>query len=519
MRQSTQIGLLLLLLLAVGPLSAQNDLVADTLSTRFTLLTQLLQAGNYEQAQIEAEGYRDFLRRNRLAISPTALVLISNVYKANSDERSATRLLADAELDARKDPNYETKVALLDKLVAEYRRWDLPDQALTCHKLLTIAQDTIAARQRRAEHNNIKVKLDSISRVREQEMLEYNDYFHIERSKGMLWAGIVALMFIALLVAYYLNTDRWRKHLERKELEWDMMRTNLRREAEEQAIAQAVEAAQTAVAVPPPPDPYQLYQGSKPEQVALLIEPNRQVVLYMKSLLSDRFQIETAASPNEGLQMANDLLPDLIVCDAVLNGRTGIEIARQIKLSERTNHIPVVLLTDKFGNEGKLDALRAGADVWFTRPVIDNEFDASVQRLLDARKLKHEQFNRFMQLYFTENRIPIEDPFLLRSVQMIEQNLAAPDFMADDIARKLQMTKAHFAKKLKVLTGKEPVQFIREMRLEKAKVLLEKRAGNPQAIAELVGFTSPGTFALAFKEYFGENTLLLYVPPPQNRLY
>ncbi|MBK8425726.1 MAG: helix-turn-helix transcriptional regulator [Lewinellaceae bacterium] len=176
-----------------------------------------------------------------------------------------------------------------------------------------------------------------------------------------------------------------------------------------------------------------------------------------------------------------------------------------------------MLLTDKFGNEGKLDALRAGADAWFTRPVIDDEFDASVQRLLDARKVKHEQFNRYMHLYFTENRITIEEPFLSNTMQMIEHNLADPDFMADDIARKMQLTKTHYVKKLKVLTGKEPVQLIREMRLEKAKILLEKRAGTPQAISELVGFSSPGTFALAFKEYFGENTLLLYAQTP-NRL-
>jgi CheY-like chemotaxis protein len=511
--------LVLALLLAALPSFAQDKAVADTLNTRLTLLIQLSQSGNHEQAQVEAEGFREFLKRHRVPISPKALTLISNIYKANSDDRSATRLLSDAELDARKDPNPETKAALLTALVRECRRWDLPDQALTCQQLLTVAQDSITARQRRAELIGLQARVDSMAVTRKKEMLEYERFFHIERDKAMMWVGIVALAFVGLLFAFYRNTDRWRKLLEKKELEWDMMRTNLRREAEEEAMAQvvqAVEANQNAVAAPPPaPDPYQLYHGPKPAQVALLIEPNRQVVLYMKSLLSDRFQIETAASPSEGLQMANDLMPDLVVCDAILNGRTGIEIARQIKLSERTNHIPVVLLTDKFGNEGKLDALRAGADAWFTRPVIDDEFDASVQRLLDARKVKHEMFNRFMQLYFTDNRISLDDPFLLRSVHMIEQNLADPDFMADDIARKLQLTKTHYAKKLKVLTGKEPVQLIREMRLEKAKVLLEKRAGTPQTIAELVGFTNPGTFALAFKEYFGENTLLLYLPPPR----
>ena len=517
MRRLTVYLFSVMLLCAVRSLSGQDKAVTDTLNTRLTLLKQLSQSGSYEQAQVEAEGFREFLKRHKLPITPKILTLISGIYKANSDDRSATRLLSDAELDARKDPNPETKAALLSALVNECCKWDLPDQALTCHQLFIVAQDSVVARQRRAAALGIRVKLDSIEVRRKQEMAEQSGFYHIERDKGLIGGLIVGLTFLALLFAFYRNTDRWRKLLEKKELEWDMMRTNLRREAEEQAFTQvveAVEAAQTAV-VAMPPDPYLLYHGPKPEQIALLIEPNRQVVLYMKSLLSDRFQIETAASPSEGLQMANDLLPDLVVCDAVLNGRTGIEIARQIKLSERTNHIPVVLLTDKFGNDGKLDALRAGADAWFSRPVIDDEFDASVQRLLDARKVKHDQFNRFIQLYFTDNRIPLEDPFLLRTVQMIEQNLADPDFMADDIARKMQLTKTHYVKKLKVLTGKEPVQLIRELRLEKSKVLLEKRAGTPQAIAELVGFTNPGTFSLAFKEYFGENTLLLHMPPRQ----
>jgi DNA-binding response OmpR family regulator len=254
-------------------------------------------------------------------------------------------------------------------------------------------------------------------------------------------------------------------------------------------------------------------QGPEPDQIALLIEPNRQVVLYLKSLLSDRFRIETARTAIEGLQMASDMLPDLVVCDALLNGQSGIEIARQIKLAERTNHIPVVLLTNKFGNEGKLDALRAGADVWFTRPVIDDEFDASVQRMMDERKLRHDDFVRFVHLYFTDSRIPASDPFTQFTVEYIEQHLGNPDFIASEIAKNLQMSNTHFTKKLMVLTGKEPVQLIRELRLEKARVLLEKRAGTPAAISELVGFSNPGAFSLAFKDYFGENTLLLYSFP------
>lgn len=510
--------ILALLFCAQQAAFCQGKAVQDTFNTRLALLVQLSQSANYEQAQVEAEGFREFLKRQALPITPKALTLVSGIYKANADDRSATRLLSDAELDARKDPNPETKAALLSELVKECRKWDLLNQALTCQQLYSVAQDSINVRKTRTHLHGMRQKVDSIATLREQELAGQAQFFHLEKDKALAIGGVGMLIFFALLFSNFRMNDRWRKLLEKKELEWDMLRTNLEREAEDKALAQAVEAAesaQTAVVNAPPPDPYMMYHGPKPEQIALLIEPNRQVVLYMKSLLSDRFQIETAATPSEGLQMANELLPDLVVCDAVLNGRTGIEIARQIKLSERTNHIPVVLLTDKFGNEGKLDALRAGAEAWFTRPVIDDEFDASVQRLLDARKVKHEQFNRFLQLYFTDARTQLDDPFLIRSVQMIEENLADPDFTADTIARKLQLTKTHYTKKLNVLTGKEPVQLIREMRLEKAKILLEKRAGTPQAISELVGFTSPGTFALAFKEYFGENTMLLHMPPRQ----
>lgn len=517
MHRIHRIAFLLLFCLSAPSLHGQSGAVLDTLGTRLTLLVQLSQSSNFEQAQVEVEFLRDFLKRNRLPISPRALGLMSGIYMANQDQRSAESLLGDASLDAQKDPNPASKAALLKALVLECGKWKLPELALKSQQLLSVAQDSIALRERRQETRGMQQLYDSLATLRQLELAENGKYLHIEREKAWLYGVLGGLFLLTILVWAFRSDSRWRKRLEKKELEWDIMRANLAHDANENILTAVVEATQSTQEVVKSTDPYTVYQGPKPEQICLLIEPNRQVVLYLKSLLSDRFQIETANTPAEALEMASEMLPDLVVCDVLVNGHGGIEIARQIKLSERTNHIPVVLLTDKFGNEGKLDALRAGADAWFTRPVIDDEFDASVQRLLDTRKQKHEQFNRFLQLYFSENRVQIQDPFLLQTVQMIEHNLANPDFMPDDIARKLQLTKTHYVKKLKVLTGKEPVQLIREMRLEKAKVLLEKRAGTPQAISELVGFSSAGSFGLAFKEYFGENTLLLYSLPP-NRL-
>lgn len=500
--------LLLLMSACLPAVFAQQATLRDSLNQRLDLLRALVQSANYEQAQVEAVGLRQFLRRQRVLCPAEAVPLLSGVYQHNKDEQSAWLFFNEAEVDAHRDANPETKAALLGALVTAYRNWQLPDRALVVQQMLYTVQDTLSARTQRNEIATLRHSMDSMQQMLTLEQARQNNTVTIQRDRAYLLAGSVALVFLLLLLANYRAAQRWKARIDRKELEFDMMRAKLVHNSSIQAAEAGAFAVKQASAENKSPLPPTL-QGDRPDKTALVIETNRQVVLYLKSLLSDRFQVEVADNANEGLHKAGDLLPDLIVCDAVLNGKTGIDIVRQIKLSERTNHIPVILLSERHGNDGKLDALRAGAEAWFTRPVLDTEFDASVKHLLDTHLEQHEQFSRFLHFYFTDRPQTLPDPFLLRAVQTVETNLADPDFMADELARKLQMTKNHCFRKLKTLTGKEPMQLIREMRLEKAKVLLEKRAAPPQVIAELVGFSNPGTFALAFKEYFGENTLLL----------
>lgn len=502
-----------LFMLYACDLGAQDIVVRDSVGNQVALLRKLAQSGNFEQAQLEAVALREYMESQSVLLNPGILTLLSDIFRANLDDRSIAQLLSDAESDARNMQDYSEKIALLEAMVRECRKWLLPERAFNVQTLVMAARDSQYMLSLRALEADMQLRADSAAMQRGVEVAQDKQFLKIERNAGLAFGGGLLLSFIVLLVSLLRNNARWQKMLSKRELEWEIEKGNLRKEYEETAAVQVIAATRAVTSAEAQRPVLSFPQGPEPDQIALLIEPNRQVVLYLKSLLSDRFRIETARTAIEGLQMASDMLPDLVVCDALLNGQSGIEIARQIKLAERTNHIPVVLLTNKFGNEGKLDALRAGADVWFTRPVIDDEFDASVQRLMDERRLRHEDFVRFIHLYFTDNRIPAPEPFLQYTVEFIEKNLGNPDFMASEIAKNLQLSNTHFTKKLMVLTGKEPVQLIRELRLEKARVLLEKRAGTPNVISELVGFSNPGAFSLAFKDYFGENTLLLYSFP------
>jgi len=505
--------LVLLFCAAGGSVFAQNRVIQDSLKLRLDMLSTLVQSGNFEQAQVEAESFKGFLARYKLPLPAGSIGVLSNIYQANRDSASAFALLAAAERDVRLNPNFSYRAEMYGQIAAAYERWRQPARAIVTLRSLSVVKDSLAARAMVEHSLTLQHEVDSLQALRLAEGYGNPDMIKMGKRDALMIAGGIALLVLLLLVAIFRTSSKWRKKMQQRELEMEIERANDKL-AFEQMLASSIPAPVAAKAAADPLEFTPDNVGS-PEKIALLVEPNRQVVIYLKSLLSDRFRVETAFSANEGLQRAADLLPDLIVCDAVLNGKTGIDVARQIKLSDRTNHIPVILLSDRYGNEGKLDALRAGAEAWFTRPVLDDEFGATVSRLLDARKDNHDRFARVLHLWFTDHREMLDNRFLGQTMQLIEQNLSDPDFMADDLARKMQLPRHHFVKKLGVLTGKEPVQLIREMRLEKAKILLEKRAGTPQAIAELVGFSNPGTFALAFKEYFGENTLLLNNPPPR----
>jgi CheY-like chemotaxis protein/AraC-like DNA-binding protein len=512
-----------------SPVALHSQAWQDSVRAQTRLLTELSQSENLEKAVVEAGKLRVLLIRQKIACPPATAALLSSIYHRTRNETGALRFLEELEAETRRDRNVFTKSQLLSVLVKEYTRWQLPEKALFIQQQLTVVQDSIAARHVKAEQARSKRQLDSLQRMHEATNASAKDMVMMERDRALLLGGILGLIFLALLITNARTNDRWRKKMDTRELEMEIQLSTLRgnntyiepptqteperetRTAIDNPVNETTTVVEAVAATVPLLRANPTGMG-EPTQLALLIEPNRQIVLYLKSLLSDRFLIETVANGSEGIHKANNMLPDLIICDALLNGKTGIDVARQIKLAERTNHIPVILLTEKFGNEGKLDALRAGADAWFNRPVLDDEFDGQVNRLLAAQKDRHAMFGRVVHFYFTPNRIEADNPFLHEIMRMIEQNISDHDFTADAIARKLQMPNTLFVRKLKALTGKEPVQLIREMRLEKAKILLESRAAMPQVIAELVGYSNPGAFSLAFKEYFGENTLLLQMP-------
>lgn len=510
-----QIIIALLCLVTAVPGFSQNPNWRDSLRARTGLLREHIQDQNYEAAQIEADELRQFLQLRHTVYPPSALTLISAVYLHNRDTESALAALSEAATVVALDPDPETKAALLVTLQKEYERWGALKEAASAQQLLSATQDSILARKMNAKTRLLEEQIDSLSILLENKQRNDASQIVFERTRWYVLLGAVGSLLLALVLWQRLSVRRWRQRWERQEQSWALQTASAELPLPGSTTPMALAPEKSAVVQVEPVTAYQSpkydawLNGDKEMPVALVVENNRQIALYVRSLINTHYQVEMVGSSTEALKRVHELLPDLIVCDAQININEGIDLIRQVKHSDKTSHIPVLLLSRNYGNEGRLDSLRAGADAWFTRPVQSDEFNGIIQELIAEQKQRQEDFNRFLQLYFTSHRPELDDRFLLEVVQHIENQMGNPDFMPDEIARRLQMSNPHFVRKLRALTGKEPAQLIRELRLEKAKYLLEQRVGTPQAISGMVGFSNPGIFSMAFKDYFGDNTTLL----------
>lgn len=93
--------------------------------------------------------------------------------------------------------------------------------------------------------------------------------------------------------------------------------------------------------------------------------------------------------------------------------------------------------------------------------------------------------------------------FLQNVREAVEANLDDENFSVVELSKKIGMSRSQLHRKLSALTGFSPNEVIRNMRLERAKQLLEKKTGTVSEIAFLCGFNSPAYFIRCFKENFG----------------
>ena len=239
---------------------------------------------------------------------------------------------------------------------------------------------------------------------------------------------------------------------------------------------------------------------NKKRPTVLLVEDNEDFRFYLKDNLRESFRMIEACNGKEGWQKALALHPDLIVSDISMPEMNGLELCEKIKNDSRTSQIPIILLTALINEEDQMKGLESGANDYLTKPFNFEILHFKIKNLLAMQKSFKSTYSKQIDVHVKADEIQsVDEKFLASTLTFIEKNLQNSNFSVEELSRLMNMSRVSLYKKVLLLTGKTPVEFIRYIRLEKAKHLLETSQLNISEICYKVGFNTPKYFTKAFK--------------------
>jgi len=239
--------------------------------------------------------------------------------------------------------------------------------------------------------------------------------------------------------------------------------------------------------------------------LALIIEDNVDVSHYLKTCLTGKYQTIHSVNGEIGIETAFEKVPDIIICDVMMPVKDGFEVCSTLKTDERTDHIPIILLTAKVTMKDKLAGLSYGADAYLTKPFVKAELLTRLDQLVLLRKKIMQKIDDDSLSKLLKKRA--EDPetkFLQKTIKIIHEEISNHSFGSSlQLSNKMHLSESQIYRKLKAITGKSTAVFIRSVRLQKAKEMIQTTDKTISEIAYDVGFNDPSWFSRAFKEEFG----------------
>ncbi|MDE5585833.1 MAG: response regulator [Muribaculaceae bacterium] len=236
--------------------------------------------------------------------------------------------------------------------------------------------------------------------------------------------------------------------------------------------------------------------------VALVVDDNPDMTDMLKFELEADFEVLTASDGNEALKILEATTPAIILTDLMMPGMDGIELCRRLKSDPATVSIPLIILTAKHDLGVKIEGLTLGADDYITKP-----FNLDVLRLRMKRLIELTAKGATRTLVEPEPEAiritPLDEKFIEKAMKYVSDNIDSSHLSVEELSDHLGMSRVRLYKKIKQITGKTPIEFIRIIRLKRAAQLLRESQLNVSEIAYRTGFNNPKVFSKYFKEEFG----------------
>src|SRR6266700_2281867 len=155
----------------------------------------------------------------------------------------------------------------------------------------------------------------------------------------------------------------------------------------------------------------------------LVVDDNPDMAELMRELLASRgYDVVTVRDADEAEIEVRRHLPDLILSDVVMPGRSGYELCHQLKADPDTRLIPFLLNTGLSDREDKVKGIEAGADDFLNKPIFPAELSARVKSLLKLKEFTDELETAESVLCTLGLSVESRDPYTEGHCERLAQN-------------------------------------------------------------------------------------------------
>lgn len=211
-----------------------------------------------------------------------------------------------------------------------------------------------------------------------------------------------------------------------------------------------------------------------------------------------------------GVQQAQELLPDVVICDIVMPQLDGYDVLTTLRQDPKTAIIPFIFLTGKITKAERRQGMKLGADDYIIKPT-------TVEELLEAIAARLEKQAILRQCYAVLSqpaREPVPAPAtppksifpsipqLKKVFDFIEANYHQPIALSD-VAQATGYSRAYLTNLVASQTGQTVNRWIVERRMAEARCLLQQSAQSVEQIAAAVGYQTTCHFFRQFRQHHG----------------
>jgi YesN/AraC family two-component response regulator len=211
--------------------------------------------------------------------------------------------------------------------------------------------------------------------------------------------------------------------------------------------------------------------------------------------LSEQYNIITASEGNEAFRLLKGKQADLVISDVMMPGMNGLEFVGKLRKKTEYQHLPVIFLSAKNHELDVETGLSTGADIYLTKPIQSKLLLSQIAAVLRREKILSDG---------SINNQKSEENELMRQIrEIVYRQMANPSLNITVLADTLFMSRTTLYKEWNKISDISLNDFIKQIRLNEAKILLSEKDFSVQEAATAAGYSDANYFSTSFKKEFG----------------